>query len=246
MPYDTVKVAIIREPFSTFQSAFNYVDFDHVKALNIEGPNPMKTYLESPTLKEKTIHGKHFQNFISTEFGFSNHSVNDPTVVEEFIAYIDKHFRLVTITEYFKESLVLLKRMLCWKTEDIVFLHLNKNLDKTHQVKPESGRNFTYLKTLHKRWSRADYIFYDNFNQTFWRKIGREGKQFHDELRDFELILSKVTKFCRDGAKAVPPGDRLMVSKTRWHSAFYVTMLQCDQMQADIYTNMKLYFDRDW
>jgi hypothetical protein len=240
MPNDTVKVAIIREPFAHFQSTFDYIDFDFVAQFSIKGPNPMKTYLESPILKEKTIYGRYFQNFIITEFGFPNRSENNRTVVTEFISYIETNFRHVAIMEYFIESLVLLKRMLCWTTEDIVFLHLNKNGNKTHQILPESGQNFTYLKTLHRQWSTADYIFYDYFKQAFWRKIEREGKGFYDEIRDFESILPKVKMFCKYRAESLE--EELLIPESVWHGAFNVTQTQCVQMQMNIYRNVEEYF----
>ena len=48
--------------------------------------------------------------------------MDDCEAVRSQIYSIDSEFDLVMIAEYFDESLILLKNLMCWTTEDIAFV----------------------------------------------------------------------------------------------------------------------------
>ena len=43
---------------------------------------------------------------------------------------LDRQFDLVLILEYFDESLILLQNLMCWSTEDLVYLKQNERISK--------------------------------------------------------------------------------------------------------------------
>jgi len=52
------------------------------------------------------------------DFGLDYQFYQNLTAVKEYIAFLEKEFDLVKIMEYFEESTVLMKCLLCWKFED--------------------------------------------------------------------------------------------------------------------------------
>ena len=50
------------------------------------------------------------------------------------IAFLDREFDLVMIMDYFDESVVLLKRLVCWELDDILYFKSNERQDKERAV----------------------------------------------------------------------------------------------------------------
>ena len=84
------------------------------------------------------------------------------------------------ISDYFDESVVLLKRLLCWEFDDILYHKANKRIDEERAVDLSED-----AKENIKRWNKADVFLYQHFNQTFWRKIQLEGEDFYNDLATF-------------------------------------------------------------
>lgn len=72
------------------------------------------------------------------------------------------------ITDYFDESMVLLKDELCWDTEDISYLKSNSRKRDQESVRQWLGPEYSQ-KLLD--WNKADWKLYQHFNQTFNKKV---------------------------------------------------------------------------
>ena len=59
------------------------------------------------------------------DLGVDADKIHDNDAVEKKIQEMDEHFHLVMILEHFEESLILMKDILCWDTNDITNLKLN-------------------------------------------------------------------------------------------------------------------------
>ena len=59
------------------------------------------------------------------DLGVDADKIHDNEAVEKKIQEMDEHFHLVMILEHFEESLILMKDILCWDTNDITNLKLN-------------------------------------------------------------------------------------------------------------------------
>jgi len=136
----------------------------------------------SPLLYDLGLSFKYYQNL---------------TAVNGYIQFLDKEFDLVMIMDYFDESLVLMKRLLCWQMEDILYLKLNErhNKEKDTVLTDDVRENV-------KRWNKADVLLFDYFNKSFWKKIENEGENFYKELtifrqKNWEIKRARVTNETR-------------------------------------------------
>ena len=64
-------------------------------------------------------------NQLLWDLGVDAEKMYDHNVVENKIKEMEDHFHLVMILEHFDESLILMKDILCWDTQDITNLKLN-------------------------------------------------------------------------------------------------------------------------
>ena len=56
------------------------------------------------------------------DLGLEQDKFSNEEEVTEFIERMNKNINLVLIAEHFDESLVLMKRLLCWDSEDIIYV----------------------------------------------------------------------------------------------------------------------------
>jgi len=101
---------------------------------------------------------------------------------------MEEEFDLVMIADYFDESLILLKRLLCWEFEDIVYVKLRVKKKKL-EFEEEVKKNIL-------TWNRADVTLFDHFNKTFWRKVQQEGPSFYEDLKAFRKINQDYQAMC--------------------------------------------------
>ncbi|XP_066278512.1 galactosylceramide sulfotransferase-like [Branchiostoma lanceolatum] len=204
MPPDTVYISILRHPLAQLRSVFNWyglaIDFH-----GLEGPDPVASFLENPkkfqipfAIAKHTPHTL-AQNLMAYDLGFPLGLSDDQSFVDEFIQKMSREIDLVLILEHYAESLVLLRRMMCWTLKDILY-----------DVVPKNGRRYqkpttnTTLIQMHRQWSNVDYQLFDYFNATLWRKIQQEDQDFHQEVRHFEKVLQSTTTYCTNAIIKLP------------------------------------------
>ena len=110
------------------------------------------------------------------DFGLEHNDTDDEEKVMNKIRELESAFDLVMITEYFDESLLLLRKLLCWRMEDVVYLK--------HGVRSADYRkkNNDSLADKIREWNKADLMLYNHFNETFWRKVLEYGPSFSQDL----------------------------------------------------------------
>ncbi|KAI8495884.1 hypothetical protein Bbelb_263000 [Branchiostoma belcheri] len=111
--------------------------------------------------------------------------------IRDFVHKISREFDLVMVMEYFDESLVLLRRQLCWDMQDILNFKYNS-------FKYDLG-NTSFPKQLVKNYRRhdaIDYALYEHFNRTLWRKIKMAGSDFREELAHFRWLQKTMKTQC--------------------------------------------------
>ncbi|KAJ7353780.1 hypothetical protein OS493_032365 [Desmophyllum pertusum] len=192
----SIYLTILRDPVSQFESVFNYVGFGEVFGL---GNDPTKSFT---AFLRKGIEFKDItkarssvlaRNPMMFDLGLDYKFYQNATAVKKYIAFLEKEFDLVMIMEYFEESMVLMKRLLCWEFDDILHIKSNERLDK------ERAELSDNLKENIKRWNKADMLLYQHFNKTFWHKIKMEGKGFYDDLATFRQMKEEMTRTCFNG-----------------------------------------------
>ena len=98
-----------------------------------------------------------FNSVYQHQGGFGYDSTDQ---VKNTIAQLDQVYDLVLIQDYFEESLILLRDLLCWTNEDIMVFTINKR--KRTQVEKLDNLNSILLNNL-KLLQFADVMLYDYF-----------------------------------------------------------------------------------
>lgn len=130
-------------------------------------------------------------------------SPDDPTLLDGFINILARWYDLVLIAEYFDESLILLKDLMCWTLDDVVYFSQNAR-NKVSVVSLTRGDHAAI-----RRWNWADQKLYEHFNATLWEKIDAYGR---DRMReDLDRLAAKKTELSKDCiGRVVRQGDKRM------------------------------------
>ncbi|XP_051847627.1 galactose-3-O-sulfotransferase 2 isoform X1 [Antechinus flavipes] len=164
MPNNTFYFSILRNPVAQLESAFVYYKgyvpaFQKTKSLNEFLESPLKYYNE--TLSIKNIYAKNNMWF---DFGYDNNRRGEG-YVRDAIREIQRRFQLILISDYFDESMVLLRNTLRWELDDVVYFKLNSRSEKSIQNLTRENRERV------KEWCALDWELYRHFNRTFWQKL---------------------------------------------------------------------------
>ncbi|XP_077989260.1 galactosylceramide sulfotransferase-like [Glandiceps talaboti] len=220
MPVDTKFVTILRDPWQQFKSSFNYFHWirliDNSRSYTID---PLKMFLKSPDNfykweKEKRV--PYIRNFMAFDLGFPPSQYDNVSAIIEFINGIQQDFELVMIMEYFDESLLLLKRILCWDLIDILFIPLN--------VRKQLVSTNDNTKDLYTHFGQADIALYDHFKKQLLIRITQE-PDFNEELKYFRHINSQFKYFCGKVARKKKP--TLTIAESKWNNKHIIDEAFC-------------------
>lgn len=104
-------------PVNQFESVFSY--YQLAKRLGLQNTaNPIQKFLRNPTAFKG--HFSLLRNPSMFDLGFENKLFENRNAMTQYINYIENEFDLVLINEYFDESLILLRNLLCWDLQDIL------------------------------------------------------------------------------------------------------------------------------
>lgn len=108
---------------------------------------------------------------------------------QEIADYIIDYYDLILITEYFDESLILLKNLLSLDFTDIVYLKAKENSKKKFTQEDLSQET----KELILKRQNIDSVLYNTANATLWRKIDHFGRsKMEYELNKFRKIKEQA------------------------------------------------------
>ena len=213
---ETVYVTMVRQPVNQFLSALLF--FLHDKILDA-AMNNITYYLKNISAYEPENPYLSFtNNRQALDLGFPTSKVRDEKYASSYVKLIDRMFDLVLITEYFDESLIILKRKMCWNFKDILYMRKNKAYQKfDFQLSSED-------KKILKEWAVADHVLYEHFYHKF-HVILKQEPSIMDETHYFKIVLNKTQKFCNNSSSA-----RLVIQESKWNKQFTVTALDCAYM----------------
>lgn len=170
---------------------------------------------------------------------------DDPGAVEGYLAGLDSQFVLVMIAEYLDESLVLLRRLMCWDTKDVLYRVESGGDHDDHRRQDEVWRQGLTLsdRHRHRQWSGVDYLLYDLFNRTFWDKVRRQGEDFLQEVTYFRRVQSQLGWFCRS---VTPYGESyIRFPESVWSPAFTFSSEECRLMAAPLLDKLKERYQKE-
>ncbi|XP_006815161.1 galactose-3-O-sulfotransferase 3-like [Saccoglossus kowalevskii] len=187
-------ITILREPAAQIESHMNF--FNHRERV-MKG---IKLFTKHPSKFENGGKAASRNNQIS-DLGLMLNKTSNETTVNATIIKLDKEFDLVLIAECFDESLLLLKRILRWSFDDILYLIKNQRMHR--ETITDEFRQQIY------QWSRADVLLYQYFNGTLWRRVQQYGPQFEDDLVYFRRYLHEINRRCGTSETVVKRFNKL-------------------------------------
>ena len=200
MPNDTVYVTILRDPVRQFESTFSYMAFGDILGISNE-TDPLDVFFENPNdvlvnyilTKDLRINSdrlKLIRNGMFFDLGLESRDFDDAEEIQRTIQRLDKEFDLVLLTEYFEESMVMLKNLLCWNTDDMVHFNLN-------QRRQSEKRNISSeLATKIRKWNSADNTLYNYFKDVFLQKLNEQKEDFFRDIIDLKTNNEVLRDIC--------------------------------------------------
>ena len=227
VPNDSTYIGIVRDPFDVMISAAYYHRYVwHVPYLQ---KAPTEKFIESlirfPELYDTQEYSL-TKNSMSDVFGFPKGlNLSDRSVIRDYLEYLGTIFRLVLITEHMNESLVLMKRYLNWKLQDILYIPIN-------EYKHPSLKELNITAIDQSKFKERNYLDYELYNFFFRRFLNQLSLETDilEEVEYFTSIQRKVQLFCLlDNTQFA--GQGLRVNRSRWSEPFLVTKSDCDLMK---------------
>ena len=186
-------ITTIRDPVKQFESAFTYFRF--AQQLDLTGyDDPMEEFLLGANEKgyiNKLSYGQWMsRNGQIRYLGMDKKRQEMPYYIDRKIKQLSHELDQVILTDYLDESLLLLRKLMCWSMDDI--LYISKNIRST---------SFRYNVTqkvvgMIHQWNSADVRLYDYFNRTLWSKVKQYGGHFQKDLAEFRRRQEKLNKAC--------------------------------------------------
>lgn len=253
MPSDTIYITSLREPFSQFKSMLNYYNVFNISG--IKSGDIFSEYLNNMD-KYEAIYKSHkasptrycipdgfsmTHNLMSYNLGYptgflpgTNDMSDDLEFAKEWIKRLDAELNLVLITKYFHESMVMLRRLMCWTLSDILSSASNK-LQYSYRNQANENQEATY-----REWSKVDYLLYNHFNATFWRRLRSEKEEFWKEVEHFRRINEAVFKFCHTPDE----GITLTIPKSEWYEKLTISAPFCRLLSEDLLPRLQENYER--
>ncbi|CAC5407662.1 GAL3ST1 [Mytilus coruscus] len=220
---DVVNIGIIRHPASLFLSGAYYWHIVDILRKRIRGENDnerMSKYLKHPDLFERFMH-----NRMSFDFGLPVKYFDNDTAIDDKLKSLDTEFSLIMLLEYFVESLVLMKRILCWDLKDILFIPINEySKEKRNKIKlsPDDMSNL-------QKYNHADFRLYQYFEKKFMRQLNKTSHNFHEEVEHFKSVQETVSVYCKN--RTIDQfAEVLTIKETVWNNSFNITVEECKFM----------------
>ena len=150
---------------------------------------------------------------------------NNFTAIKQWLQHTNEVFSIVLISDHFHESLIMLKRMMCWSHKDILYERKN-----TWNTKYYPTYRQELIDNL-RRWSAADYLAFQFFNRTLWDRVHEWGyEDFMDEVKHYALILTQVHPFCSQVKKGEETEESIVIEASKWDDSFRISRADCEEI----------------
>ncbi|XP_061524540.1 galactose-3-O-sulfotransferase 4 isoform X2 [Phycodurus eques] len=183
MPADTFYFSIVRDPAALAESSFAYYKevapaFRKAKSLGDFADDPGKYY-------DPRARNNHYaRNLLWFDFGMDHNANFSAALARRGEAAVRQTFKLVLVSEFFDQSVILLRHALCWPLDAVVSFSLNARQRKpdgdgraggVRSGRPPAGAPPDPVLTdgqreKLRRWNALDWHLYRAFNRTFWRE----------------------------------------------------------------------------
>lgn len=214
--------------------------------LEIQGDRPVEQILESLSqyFPGPDWWNNPLRNRNSKMLGLSPKNFENNVKIKKFLDNVTSEFLHMIIFEYLDESLIVMRRKLCWEISDIFYLPLRvKNY--IYKQQPLSQK---LVKILHS-WSHADFLLYKTYNETLWKEITRISPGFWKELEFYRIQKNRLSDFCdkfvtllrndsREYADFVDWDSYTMIPKSPWGQEYRIDYTWCLMTRTKLHRNM--------
>ncbi|XP_043834218.1 galactosylceramide sulfotransferase-like [Dromiciops gliroides] len=215
-------ITVLRDPARLFESSFHYFGMVVPFTWKLTGRDKLAKFLQDPTryYNPQGFNAYYLHNLLFFDLGYDNELDPRSPQVAEHILEVEQRFHLVMLQEYFDESLVLLKELLCWELEDILYFKLNAR--RASAVPRLSGELYRRATA----WNQLDALLYRHFNASFWRKVEAFGRErMAREVASLRRENERMRRICIDGEHAVDAKDIEKPSLQPWQAMGAKTIL---------------------
>ncbi|XP_064615295.1 galactosylceramide sulfotransferase-like [Liolophura sinensis] len=229
MPQTSVYFTIVREPLRQLISSFYYYKhvwrFAYLNKIPKDDKEFVDYLLHADKYEPSDVRDSYTNNRMSYDLGLAEADFRNKTAIERWLRKLDTELDFVLITERFNESLVMLRRRLCWSLRDILYVikNVNHRKRKVH-LSPK-------VLTVYRNRYMADIMLYNYSYARFQRDIQRQSPDFQDEVSVFEKMLNQVADYCSLAYKPkilLLPNSRF--DKTPFSPEFELTPWECEMM----------------
>ncbi|XP_054713521.1 galactosylceramide sulfotransferase-like [Uloborus diversus] len=171
-PDDVRFVTIVRHPVELYESLFSFYSMHRFYK---ERFDTLGKHQKPASFYEKRMAGKIGFNQMLFDLGFDEKLFGNSSAVHEYVTFLDSVFDLVMVQERMDESLILLRDILCWTTDDVIVFHLNA---RNKRYKKKMSQDL--LQRL-EEFNSADMILYKYFVRRLSQRIRDYG---HDKMSE--------------------------------------------------------------
>ncbi|XP_070567168.1 galactosylceramide sulfotransferase-like [Ptychodera flava] len=176
---------IIRSPYTHWKSGFYFSG--HYKEFS-NSSNPFLQYVNIQYERHREDQGvASVANGFCNRFGIPFE--DDKQIMDRHLDRLDNEFDLVLLMEYYDESLILLKQLMCWDFRDILYYPLKVHTVYQPPTTPE-------METKISQLARHDIRLYEYFNMTLWEKIRNYEGDFEADLVKFKTLQQTEYERC--------------------------------------------------
>lgn len=186
---DHVFITMLRDPVKNFESEFGFFrDYPFPQWVGENGTLDQFIQNADKYYNHNTPWYFRAKNYMSFDLGLE-HENEDNEYIEKAIEELEKTYHLVLLTDYFEESLILLKDVLCMSDEDLVYLQLKTRTERTEPDQDLSRRI--------RSWNKLDSAIYDHFYNVFNDRIKAYGTdRMAREVINLRHGIAKVKAEC--------------------------------------------------
>lgn len=204
LPLERVYFTLLRHPARLFESSFHYYGPSIPLTWHLPGPDKMDAFLRKPRAyyNPQAFNAHYLRNLQFFDLGQDKDMEPSHPAIPGILQSLEESFSLVMLTEYFDESLVLLKDLLCWDLEDVLYFPLNmRDPARTPPALSPAAEK------LALSWNQLDALLYAHFNRTFWRKVDIFGRwRMAWEVAELRRANAMMGEACLDGGGPVKAG----------------------------------------
>ena len=268
LPHDAVYMTSIREPGDRLTSALTYFAMANCGLMDrklVESRDRIKITLEFlANMNHYDTVYKSVENLYSWEkcacipngmsmvrnamafdmgfpVGYHEGTVDEQhnyVFIIKWLRQIHQEFPIFILPQYFAESMVILKRYMCWPMKSILYKKLNdwKNPPNTNYPKEQMA--------AYQNWTNVDTLMYNMFQKLFKKRIQKFGKDFEQETAEYLSQLSKTSTYCKEKSHNT---RNLTMAATPWNEEYVLTRQDCDHMndQKHLRNTLKELYDKN-